>query len=131
MSVTLIPLITEAVADTQFICRICCSYTWMGNRLDGWGSIPGKGKIFLFSVVCRKALGPTQPPIQSVVGAFSPGVKLTTSSSAEVKNSGTVPSLPHMSSWRVAQLITHRDNFTFLLFIYYYNLGTFNFVYGI
>jgi hypothetical protein len=35
-------------------------------------------------------------------------------SSAEVKESGAIPPLPHMSSWHSAYLIKHRDNFTFL-----------------
>jgi hypothetical protein len=36
----------------------------MGYVLEGSGSIPGSGKIFLFSTVSRPALGPTQPHIQ-------------------------------------------------------------------
>jgi hypothetical protein len=53
-----------------------------GYGLDCSGSIPGKGKIVLFSVASTPALGPTQP-IQWVLGApFSgikrQGVKLTT-----------------------------------------------------
>jgi hypothetical protein len=35
----------------------------MGYGPNGWGSIPGRGKIFLFSIVSRPALGFTQPPI--------------------------------------------------------------------
>jgi hypothetical protein len=35
--------------------------------------------------------------------------------SAEVNNGGAIPSLPHTSPWRGAELIKHRDNFTFLL----------------
>jgi hypothetical protein len=30
-------------------------------------------------------------------------------------NGGTVPLLPHTSSWRSAELIKHRDNFTFTI----------------
>jgi hypothetical protein len=45
---------------------------FVGNGPD---SSPGKGKIFLFSKASRPTLGPTQPPIQWVSGAFSPGVK--------------------------------------------------------
>jgi len=30
---------------------------------------------FLFTIASRPALGPTQPPIQCVLGALSPGVK--------------------------------------------------------
>jgi hypothetical protein len=36
---------------------------------------PQQGKIFLFSTASRLALGPTQPPIQWVLGALSRGVK--------------------------------------------------------
>jgi hypothetical protein len=44
---------------------------------DGGGrsSSPGMFKNFLFSTSSRPALGPTQPPIQWVMGALSPGVK--------------------------------------------------------
>jgi hypothetical protein len=42
-------------------------------------------------------------------------VKLTTPSSAEVKNGGAVSPLLHTSWWRGAELIKHRDNVTFLL----------------
>jgi hypothetical protein len=49
----------------------------------------------------------------------SPGVKRqwreadhSLSSSAEVRNGGAKPPLPHMSSWHGAYLIKHRDNFT-------------------
>jgi hypothetical protein len=44
-------------------------------EMDGRGSIPGKGKTFLFSTACRTVLGPTQPPIQWVSGATSLGIK--------------------------------------------------------
>jgi hypothetical protein len=62
-------------------------------------------RFFLFSTASRPALGPTQPPIQRVPGAFSLGVKRqwreadqSSSSIAEVKNGGAIPPLPHMSS---------------------------------
>jgi hypothetical protein len=41
-----------------------------GYGMHRRGSIPGKGKIFLFS---RPDLGLTHPPIQLVPGAVSPG----------------------------------------------------------
>jgi hypothetical protein len=76
----------------------------VGCGLDSQGSIPGRGKIFLFSTASRPALGPTQPPIQWVPGVISLGVKqpgheadYLAPSSAEVKNSGVIPPLPHMS----------------------------------
>jgi hypothetical protein len=46
-----------------------------GYGLDGRGSNPGRGKIFLFSTASRPALRPTQPLIQWVLEALSPGVK--------------------------------------------------------
>jgi hypothetical protein len=67
-------------------------------------------------------LGPTQPPIQRLPGALSPGVKCpgreadhSPQSRAKVKNGGATPPLLHTSSWRGAFLIKHRDNFTCFL----------------
>jgi hypothetical protein len=74
-----------------------------GDGLDGQGSIPGKGKIFIFSTASKSALGPTQPPLQWVPGAIFPGVKRPglqadnlPSSRAEVKNVGAIHPLPHI-----------------------------------
>jgi hypothetical protein len=57
-----------------------------------------QGRYFYF-------LWPTQPPIQWIPGALSSGVKRPgreadhpPPSSAEVKNCGAIPPLPHMSS---------------------------------
>jgi hypothetical protein len=73
-----------------------------GYGLDGQGSIPGRGKT-------RPGLRPIQSPIQSVLAAFSPGVKRpgseadhTSPSSAEVKNGVAIPLFCHTSSWRGA-----------------------------
>jgi hypothetical protein len=47
-----------------------------GYGLDwkkGRSSSPGMGKNYLFSTSSRPALGPTQPPIQWISGARSPG----------------------------------------------------------
>jgi hypothetical protein len=73
-----------------------------GYRLDGRCSIPGRDKIFLFTA-SRPALGSTQPPIQWVTEALSPGREADHSlpSIAEVKN-GDVPPFPHTSSWNSA-----------------------------
>jgi hypothetical protein len=62
--------------------------------LDGPGSIPGSA--------FRPSLWPTQPPIQYAPGVERQGCGADHSppSSAEVRNGGTIPSLPHMSSWR-------------------------------
>jgi hypothetical protein len=73
--------------------------------MDGPGSIPGKGKIFLFSTASKRALRPTHAPIQWAQGNLSPEVKRagreaghSPPTSAEVKNGGAIPPLPHMSS---------------------------------
>jgi hypothetical protein len=67
--------------------------------------LDGRGKIFLFSTASRAALRPTQPPIQWVPGVLAlkvkrPGREADNSlpSSAEVKNGGAIPPLPHTSS---------------------------------
>jgi len=41
--------------------------------------------IFLFATASRPALGPTQPPIQWVLGALSLGVKRPERKAAEIK----------------------------------------------
>jgi hypothetical protein len=49
---------------------------WLrAGRPKGRSSSPGRFKNFLFSTWSRPALGFTQPPIQCVLGALSPGVK--------------------------------------------------------
>jgi hypothetical protein len=64
--------------------------------------------FFLFVTVSRPALGPTQPPIQWVPGALTPGVKRPGSeadhsppSSTEFKMGGTIPPLPQyvLTAW--------------------------------
>jgi hypothetical protein len=76
------------------------------HRLDGRGSNPGRGKIFLFSTTSRPALRPTQPPIQWVPRPICAEVKRpgreadhSPPSNGEVKNGGATPPLPHTSSW--------------------------------
>jgi hypothetical protein len=85
----------------------------------------GAGNIFLFHTVSRTALGPTQPPIQCIPGAFSLGVKRpgrdadhSPPSSAEVKECVELYlHSPNTPSWRDAHLKMHRDNFNFYLYI--------------
>jgi hypothetical protein len=50
---------------------------WLrAGRLGDRGSIPGRGeRIFPVASVSRPALGPTQPPVQWVLGLLSPGLK--------------------------------------------------------
>jgi hypothetical protein len=72
-----------------------------GSGLYSRGSIPGRGKIILFSIASRPDLRHTQPPIQWVPSVLSPGVKRqkreinhSSSSSAEAMNGGAIPPLP-------------------------------------
>jgi hypothetical protein len=76
---------------------------------------------FLFATASRPVLGPTQPLIQCVPGALSPGVKRTgreadhsPPSSAEIKNAWSyISPPPHVfMAWH---LVKHRNNFTFAL----------------
>jgi hypothetical protein len=46
-----------------------------GYEVDGRGSIPGRGKIFLFSTASRPVLGPSQLRILYISGALSLGVR--------------------------------------------------------
>jgi hypothetical protein len=49
---------------------------WLrAGRPRGRSSSPGAGKNFHFSMSSRPTMGPTQPPIEWVPGAISPGVK--------------------------------------------------------
>jgi hypothetical protein len=49
---------------------------WLrGGRRRVQSSSPSRVKNFLFSTSSRPALGPTQPPIQWILGALSPGIK--------------------------------------------------------
>jgi hypothetical protein len=85
----------------------------LGYGLDdrGFESRQGMG-IFLFTTASRLALGPTQPPIQWVSGALSPGVKRSRCeidhsppSSSEVKECVELYlHSPNTPSWRGAQL---------------------------
>jgi hypothetical protein len=78
--------------------------------------------IFFFSTVSRPALGPTQPPIQWVLGSFSPGLKQlgceadhSPISSAKVKNVWHYTSTPQyvFMAWC---LVKHRDSFNFTFY---------------
>jgi hypothetical protein len=73
----------------------------MEYGLDGRGSNPARGNIFLFSTISRPAVGPTQPPIQWVPGPIFPAVKRrkrgadhSLPSSTEVKNGGAIDTSP-------------------------------------
>jgi hypothetical protein len=91
----------------------------------GWtigvlGSDSRRGLGIFLITASRRALGPTQPPIQWVPGALSLGVKRPGReadhlhpSSAEVKEWVELYiHSPNTPSWRGAQL-KHRDNFIF------------------
>jgi hypothetical protein len=76
----------------------------LNGRMSIRGSIPGRSNR-LFSTASRPAVGSTQSPIQWVPKVLSSRVKRQGSetdhsppSSAEVKNDGSILSLPHTSS---------------------------------
>jgi hypothetical protein len=79
------------------------TFTFLPRRC-GDGLRDGRpGFYSRFSTASRPALWPTQPPIQWVPGTLSPGVKRqgreadhSPPSSAEVKNDGATPPLPHV-----------------------------------
>jgi hypothetical protein len=80
-----------------------------GYRMDDQdvgSSSPGRVKNFIFSTLSRPSRGPTQPPIQWVPGALSPGVKRQgreadhlPPTSAEVKKMWIYTSTPRTPSW--------------------------------
>jgi hypothetical protein len=76
------------------------------------------------SIMCKLALQPTKSPLQWLSGALSPGIKRpggaadhSPPSNDEIKNGGSIPPLPHTSPLLSASLITHRDTFTFPLYL--------------
>jgi hypothetical protein len=89
-------------------------------RADNRGLIPGRGKTLFFSVASLPALRSTQPPIQWVSRALSMEVKWqereadhSSSSSADIKNGGTIFPLPiRLHDVVLNYIIKYRDNFT-------------------
>jgi hypothetical protein len=85
-----------AYTSTLTMEAICSSETSIDSQLDGRVhavQVPVVSGIFLLSTPSRLVLGPTQPPIQCVQGALSPGIKRpgreadhSPPSNAEVKN---------------------------------------------
>jgi hypothetical protein len=74
--------------------------------MTAWVRFP-RVQDFFFSPVSRLTLGPTQLPIQWLLGAPSPRIKrqgpeadYSPPSSAKVKKHGATAPLPHTSSWQ-------------------------------
>jgi hypothetical protein len=74
-----------------------------GLRVGRPGFDSRQYKIFLFSTASRPTLGPPSLLSNGYLGAFSPGVKRqgdeadhSPPSSAEVKEGGAIPPLPHI-----------------------------------
>jgi hypothetical protein len=64
-----------AMARLKFIIYFSFGAIIFLGRPRGRSSSPGSVKNFLFSTSSRPTLGPTQPPIQWVSEALSPGLK--------------------------------------------------------
>jgi hypothetical protein len=82
----------------------------------GLNSGPGQ-EIFLFSAASKLALEPTSHWVPRTISLGAKQLRheddLSSLSSAEIKNDGAKPPLCHSTSWHGAQLIKHRNNFTF------------------
>jgi hypothetical protein len=89
--------------------------TAMYYELDGQGSIPGREKIFLFSIPSRPLLGPIQwlPEVkrQGHEADHSP------QSSVVVKIGGVLTPLPYESSRHSVKLVQHRLNSSVCLYL--------------
>jgi hypothetical protein len=93
----------------------------MGYQFHSLGSIPDRGKeTFLYSAEHIPTLELTQSHVQRIPEALSEGLKgseheayHSPPSSIEIKSDRAKPPLLHTSSWHGAELIKHRDNFTF------------------
>jgi hypothetical protein len=91
-----------------------------GYRLDSRGLIPGRGKRFSVFHSVQTGSGTHPASYTMFTWALSMGVKWpgreadhSPPSSAEVKNGGAIPPLPHKSSWHSVLLIKHREKLTF------------------
>jgi hypothetical protein len=97
------------------MCTIFKTYIYLNLFSDelqagrtGFNSQMGQ-EIFLFSILSRPVLGPTQPSILWVPQALSPGLKRlghevsdSSASSTEMKNYGAIPPFSYMSVWHSA-----------------------------
>jgi hypothetical protein len=112
--------------DTTGVYTLCIFYYWLRAEWSrGRSSSPGRVKNFLFSTSSGPFLGSTQPPVQWIPGALSPGVKRQGREAdhsppikPRLRKRGSIHPLPHTPSWSSAQLLKHRFNFTFFTFLY-------------
>jgi hypothetical protein len=89
--------------------------------MTGVRLLEGTG-IFLFYTMSKPSLGLTQPPIQWLLGALSPGIKrlgreadISPPSNAEVKECVELYLHSPQSVFMARCLVKYRDNFTFYL----------------
>jgi len=73
-----------------------------------------RGKFFLFSKMCRPAMGPTKPPVHWIPGVLLLGVKWlrheadhSAPSMAKAKNEWSYTSALHTSSWYAQGKLYH------------------------
>jgi hypothetical protein len=99
------------------------SATGRAKGLTVWSRLPqGQDSSLLHSNQTASWAHPA-PCLMGAGGTIYPGFKwlgrgadYSPPSSAEVKNGGALPPLPHMSSWHSTYLIKHRDQFTHYLY---------------
>jgi hypothetical protein len=111
--------------ELGYLSGIALSY-----RLDdrGFESRQGLG-IFLFTAASTPVLGPTQPPIQSVPGAFSLGVKRpereedhSPPSSGELKNAWSYTSTPQYTFMALCSVKAQGQLYLYLLWKWQWNI---------
>jgi hypothetical protein len=84
-----------------------------GYRLVARGSFPGRGEKFTPLHKVQTGSGALPASYALCIGGSLIGGKAAPPCSAEVKNSGAKPPLPHIRSRSCAQLIKHWDSLTF------------------
>jgi hypothetical protein len=85
------------------------------ERPRGRSSSPDRGKFFLFSVLSRRVLTPTQPPMHQLQKTLPPGLKRPRCEAdvnyqlvSKSRIRGPIHPHPHTSSCCSAELVKHR-----------------------
>jgi hypothetical protein len=109
--------------DTGFYFPYTGQCLHVGQMLACMYALLSEFVLYKIKLHLGRVWGPSQPPIEWVPRALSPGVKwlghethFLPSSSAEFKNGGAIRSLPHTSP-PCAELNKKRENVTFYLIV--------------